>query len=95
MDSVLAADFIEFGRSGRTYSRAEVLGSAAQDIDYRLPLAGFQARRIDTSTVLVTYVSENAGPGQPELDLVAHPGWLAAALPPGHGDPPGPMRTCH
>jgi hypothetical protein len=58
MDSVLAADFTEFGRSGRAYSRLDILGATGHEINSRLHQAGFTARQIDGNTVLVTHVSE-------------------------------------
>jgi hypothetical protein len=63
MDAILAPDFTEFGRSGRTYSRAECLAVAAEQFVARLPLQNFEVRPIDGNSVLVTYVSEvGSGP---------------------------------
>jgi hypothetical protein len=57
MDKVLADDFFEFGRSGRTYERDVVLGVPAQDIDIELPLEDFAVHSVAENVVLVTYVS--------------------------------------
>ena len=59
MESVLAPDCFEFGRSGRTYTRAQLLDmpSQPQSINAKLPLAEFAARMIDVNTALVTYIS--------------------------------------
>ncbi len=53
-----APDCFEFGRSGRVYSRAEMIRTEAQDIRAKLPLQSFQVRSLDQSTVQVTYISE-------------------------------------
>jgi hypothetical protein len=59
MERVLAADFFEFGRSGRRWSREDCLDvSAPSEIWAKLPLEAFTIHPIDHTTVLVTYVSE-------------------------------------
>ena len=58
MDKVLAPDFFEFGRSGKTYSRQECLTAAPQKIDATLPLKNFKMHALDAANALVTYVSE-------------------------------------
>lgn len=58
MDRILASDFFEFGRSGRTYTREDTLAVPTQKIDARLPLKNFTVHPIDGNVVLVTYVSE-------------------------------------
>ena len=58
MDNLLTEEFFEFGRSGRTYRRDEVLSAPMQVIDIDLPLKEFQIHRVAPDVVLVTYVSE-------------------------------------
>lgn len=58
MDRILAPDFFEFGRSGRRYTREDTLTTLPHEIDARLPLENFAVHPIDSSVVLVTYVSE-------------------------------------
>ncbi len=63
MDAHLAAGFVEFGRSGRRYTRAEVLDLEIGPIAVTLPLADPRVRSIDTDVALVTYRSdEERGP---------------------------------
>ena len=57
MRSVLADDFVEYGRSGRTYRLAEALAVARQPIEATLPLPAFQARLLGPGVVQVTYES--------------------------------------
>jgi hypothetical protein len=56
MERTLAPDFFEFGRSGRAYTRAQVLGVPFEPFDAFLN--NFDVRLIDTNVALVTYVSE-------------------------------------
>lgn len=59
MDKVLAPDFFEFGRSGRTYTRADTLNiSQPQEIKVTLPLKNFAITLLDNNIALVTYASE-------------------------------------
>lgn len=57
MDVVLCEDFFEFGRSGHTYTREQVLAAPAQPIDAVLPLRSFQVHVVTADLRLVTYVS--------------------------------------
>ncbi|GAB5468977.1 MAG: hypothetical protein Kilf2KO_20070 [Rhodospirillales bacterium] len=60
MDSIFAQDFFEFGRSGRTYARAEMFFDKEefQEIDATVPLPEFHARHISDEVIQTTYVSE-------------------------------------
>lgn len=51
-----AADFMEFGRSGRTYTRSQIIRTDRSPIDANLK--NLQVRELDASTALVTYESE-------------------------------------
>ena len=58
MDSILSPDFIEFGRSGHIYSRAESLAAHPQEIHIKLPLTNLHIHAIDDHIALITYISE-------------------------------------
>ncbi len=58
METLLADDFIEFGRSGRIYSRDQTLSIQKQPIDAVIPLPDFKASLITENVALVTYNSE-------------------------------------
>lgn len=58
MDSILAEDFFEFGRSGRTYTRKECLDHSVEEIHATLPLKNFTVHEISEKVFLVTYISE-------------------------------------
>jgi hypothetical protein len=53
-----AADFFEFGRSGRVYGRSDVIRFDDQPIAAKLPLLNLEIRRLDTDTAQITYDSE-------------------------------------
>ena len=57
MEDVLAADFAEVGRSGRAWTRAEVLDMPVVAIDVELPLPGFAVRQPAPGVAVTTYRS--------------------------------------
>jgi hypothetical protein len=52
-----AQDFIEFGRSGRVYSRKQAICTDPQQIQAVLPLPNLRIRLLDTNTAQVIYDS--------------------------------------
>lgn len=58
MDKILSSDFFEFGRSGRIYTREEILTALPQKINATLPLINLAIHHIDKNVALVTYVSK-------------------------------------
>ncbi len=56
MDKLLAPDAFEFGRSGRRYTRAELLAPEPEPIDAELH--GLTVTRLSDALSLVTYQSE-------------------------------------
>lgn len=57
-EKVFATDFFEFGRSGRTYTRSQMIRSEQSEIKAKLPLQDFKIHVLNESTVLITYISE-------------------------------------
>jgi hypothetical protein len=57
MEQLLAADFVEFGCSGRVYQRCDILCAKREAIAARFPLAELRARLVGADTVLITYNS--------------------------------------
>jgi hypothetical protein len=53
-----AADFFEFGRSGRVYTREQVVSAQSREIRAVLPMANLAIRLLDQNTAQVTYDSE-------------------------------------
>lgn len=57
MERVIASDFFEFGRSGRTYQREDTLSHDRQTIDAVLPLKNLRIRLLADDVAQVTYNS--------------------------------------
>jgi len=57
MEKHLAYDFFEFGRSGRTYTRAQSLAAPRQPMDAVLPLPDLNIRMLNHDTAQLTYFS--------------------------------------
>lgn len=57
-EKVFAPDFFEFGRSGRTYTREQMIRTTPEPIAAKLPLQNFTVHILDSNNVLVTYISE-------------------------------------
>jgi hypothetical protein len=58
MEAILAPDLVEFGRSGRVYSREDALALEHEPFTASLPLDAWRARLLGPDIALVTYVSE-------------------------------------
>jgi hypothetical protein len=57
MREIIAEDFFEFGRSGRFYTREDVLSAPREPIEAIFPLPDFSARLLSESIAQVTYNS--------------------------------------
>lgn len=55
MREVIAADFFEFGMSGRLHRRDEILAVPRQHIGAEFPLPGFAAKLLAADVASVTY----------------------------------------
>jgi hypothetical protein len=53
-----AGDFVEFGRSGRVYTRDQVIRTDSRPIQAVLPLPNLAIRLLDENTAQVTYDSQ-------------------------------------
>jgi hypothetical protein len=53
-----AADFIEFGRSGRTYNREQIIRSGSDEIDAVLPLPNLRIRMLSADVAQLLYDSQ-------------------------------------
>ncbi len=53
-----AADFVEFGRSGRTYTRAQIIRTEVQPIEAVLPLPNLRIRLLSAELAQLTYDSQ-------------------------------------
>jgi hypothetical protein len=67
MERALAPDFFEFGRSGRTYTRQQILDFPREPIAAQLPLENFRVRLLDANTAQLTYNSKVRNQGVVEF----------------------------
>jgi hypothetical protein len=58
---LLTDEFCEFGCSGRTYSKAEVIAELLAEHERRIAMKDFATQMIDSSTMLVRYRSVREG----------------------------------
>ena len=58
MEQILAEDYIEFGRSGRVYTREDIVAAPRQPLDAVLSLADYDVRLFAEDVALATYNSE-------------------------------------
>ena len=58
MNEVFAADFFEIGRSGRIYTRDEMLNATGDTIAAELPLQNFKLRYLAPEIIQATYNSQ-------------------------------------
>ncbi len=60
IEKTFAADFVEIGRSGRRYERAEMFFKAEQQVsfDAKIPLPDYSVSLIAPNVALATYTSE-------------------------------------
>ncbi|RMC37456.1 DUF4440 domain-containing protein [Paracoccus alkanivorans] len=60
MDRIFASGFVEIGRSGRRYERAEMIFDSGPDavINATLPLPDYSVELIAPNIALATYISE-------------------------------------
>lgn len=58
MGQILHKEFLEFGRSGRIYTRTECINTEPQEIKAIIPLENFTVHFINEHTRLITYISE-------------------------------------
>ena len=63
LEDLLAADFVEFGSSGRVYDKPRVVEALRQDPGFDGPrtISDFSARLLSNSIVLVTYRIKESG----------------------------------
>jgi hypothetical protein len=60
--NLLAAEFVEFGRSGLVYDRQSIIAALQREEPVQLTMSDFSARRLADTVVLVRYRSTRHGP---------------------------------
>jgi hypothetical protein len=77
LESLLAADFTEFGSSGRIFDRATIIAELQQESYRRPELLDFAATLLAPTVALVTYRTMHPDPtGQPALSVLRSSLWI-------------------
>jgi hypothetical protein len=61
VSQLLAEEFREFGSSGRTYTKAEILNTLEQEISREIVTVDFTVQLLSATAALVTYRAQRAG----------------------------------
>jgi hypothetical protein len=61
LDELVADDFVEFGRSGRVWTKSTIIESLLQAPSVEIEIDSVQCRHICDSVVLLTYRSRRVG----------------------------------
>lgn len=64
LDELIADDFVEFGRSGRVWTKSAIIESLSQAPSVEVEIASVQCRHICDSAILITYRSKRVGEDQ-------------------------------
>ena len=67
MNHVLHDDFLEYGRSGKTYTKSDILEHLDLDINAVFPFPDLKVKQIDVNTYLITYKSVLLNEGKKEI----------------------------
>ena len=76
LDGVLAPGFVEHGRSGRRWTRDEVLAMAPGPIQTVLPLPSYDVREVAGGVAVATYESLPAVADSPTLPSLRMSVWV-------------------
>jgi glyoxylase I family protein len=61
LDELIADEFVEFGRSGKVWTKAAIIEALAQEEDINIEIDSLRSRKIGGNVVLVTYRSRRIG----------------------------------
>ncbi len=73
---LLTEDFREFGSSGRTYTKAEIVEALANEDPQSLHLTDFACDRLSSDVSLVTYRSHRPGPDGATISALRSSVWV-------------------
>ena len=80
LSELLAADFFEFGSSGRRYSKEEILEALPAETDVRFTLSDFTLESLAPGMVLATYqVLRSTAGGEPARRSLRSSIWVLRA----------------
>ncbi len=69
LSKILADDFVEYGSSGKVYSKKEIINELQSETVHKLKLTGFKLRELGENHYLVTYKAVKEEGGQKHYSL--------------------------
>jgi hypothetical protein len=69
LETLLAPDFFEFGTSGRTWNRAQIIEALARDDAQSATASSFKAHQLADDVFLVTFKTTRPGPAKSTSSL--------------------------
>jgi hypothetical protein len=76
VDELLAADFVEFGSSGRVFDKAAAMEYLAADSEAHFSMLQFRIKRLAPDVVLATYMAVTHLPGAPSRHSLRSSIWV-------------------
>ena len=76
VSSMLTDDFIEYGSSGRIFSKPEILRELQSESAAHITMHDFQASLLTEKIALVTYRSVRRQPGSPPVESLRSSLWI-------------------
>jgi len=55
LDKLVADDFVEFGSSGNSYNKEQIINSLGAESDLQITATDFELKQLSSDVVLVTY----------------------------------------
>lgn len=79
VSSLLAEEFREFGSSGRTYTKLDILAELSTEQPVVITLTGFTCQLVSPTTALVTYKSISSHDNRPPTQALRSSVWVLRA----------------
>jgi hypothetical protein len=76
LDELLADDFIEFGASGRRYTKAEIIAALPHEPPVERTTSDYATRELGAGVALVTYNVVRHTPGEPSMRSLRSSIWV-------------------
>jgi hypothetical protein len=76
LDHLIADEFVEFGASGRVYTKPIIIAELPQETPLARSLSDFAARPLGPGVALVTYTALGRQPGEPDVRSLRSSVWV-------------------
>lgn len=76
LDRLIADEFVEFGASGRIYTKPIIIADLPHETPSERSLSDFTARPLSPGVALVTYTALRRQPGEPDVRSLRSSIWV-------------------